>query len=657
MAPSRCLSLLPLAACCAAAGWFASRAIYESLLPAEPTRLRQATFLKSKAPDGPAVKPDTPEGKWMARARAAAAGDFAALFEELDALFPQSSRSGERQAAMQWLLGLWIARDADAAAAWAAERNDELTDGLFGMMLGRVAPEKAAEFLNGPVHDEFGWAFRPAVLRALAETDPRAFLKLEVSGEDQQYDQHWSRALQSLGRNDPAAAAAVWANSGRMGPTGQTALFSLVHDWMARDPQAVRGWMDSLKDTECRRLAQHAWLSALAGKDLAVARRELEKLDLGAWLPPQFDGGADHPQDARMAILAALAQENPAAAWAEMERLLETIKVAKSVEESSDPFANPGDHPAGPLRQAVLEVIAEGLPDDPAQLLAALRKQGADFPLDDNAQRFLAEVKVRDWNKQTVSQTIRMLLPDDQQYDPLGESIRDSLVTKLSETEPDMSITLFASLSEAKRREIAFDLVIGLRYAGTDSLLKLAPLLPEDRWSDMLAWRLAEVPEKAKGLIEKLPASSNTSDVFSNFAGTWGRRDPAAAAQWLLTLPGEGPHHAAQGLAAEWAIYDDAAASAWVASLPEGLTRDGAARGLVRGIASTDPEAAWQWAASMSKYQAAKAYGEVARWWGNKAPPEFVAALTAAMEHADGSDKAAALESLKNPPEERWINP
>jgi len=653
MAPSRCLSLLPLTACCAAAGWFGSRAIHESLLPAGQNRVRQATIMISKAPDGPVVKPDTPEGKWMARARAAAASeDFAALFEELDTLFPESSRSGERQAAMQWLLGLWIARDADGAAAWVAERNNTLTGGFFGMMLARVAPEKVAAFLNGPLRDKFGATFRGAALRALAEADPQSFLKLEISGEDQEYERHWTRALQSLGSDDPAAAVAVWANSGRMGSTGQAALFSLVHDWMARDPQALRGWMDSLKDTECRRLAQHAWLSALARKDLAAARRELEHMDPGAWLPGQ---------DARMAILAALARENPAAALAEMERFKQTIEVPEP-KESDDPFAAQND-PANELRQAVLEGIAPGLPNDPAQLLLALRNLAKDSSLSEDAQRSLADLKLRDWNKETAIQTIQMLLPDEPNNRSLREWMRQSLVQKLTREDPARGMDLYASLTTAGREAMSYPFIRGIIDAHDPELtLRLAALVPPDRWNmygaNTLGGELGKTPESAKAIIEELPLNSNYQEAHTDFTRVWARSDPQAAAQWVEFQAKN--LYAARGLAESWAVYDDGAASAWAAGLPEGPLRDGAAQGLVHAIASADPESAWQWAASMSsRYQAAEAYRDLARWWGKKAPPEFAADYTEAMKRAGRSEAAMteALESLKQPPPYRHINP
>jgi hypothetical protein len=660
MSPLRFLSLLLVAGSCGAAGWFGSRAAHEGLLPSERNRARASMSTKAPAAREPALPPDSPPENWMARVKSAAPGDYAALLEEVGALFPGHS-SGKREAAQKWLLGMWIARDAEAAGACVMEKNDALLSGQFAMMLARVAPEKVEAFSKGLLR--YKYDLLAIAFRALAETDPRAFLKLKPEDAGAHWARHWPRAIRTLAADDPAAAAAVWTGYGMTGPASEEMLFAIVHAWQTRDPQALRRWMEGLENAEHRRLAQHAWLGALAKKDPAAALRELDKTDPGPWLPDR--SGA---QDARRAILTALARESPAAAIAELERLQSTIKLNEPVKASAaavsdDPFAGDSDPAeerrlaAQELRQAVMEAIAPGLPRDPAQLLSALRKMAQDSSLSEADQRNLAGLKAREWNPATTVEALRLLLPDHAKYDPLGESLRDNLVRNLTHLDPELSVAFFASLPEAQRKEIAWDLFSSLNQNDAESMLKMAPHLPEDRWSAYIARSLAKVPEEAKGFIENLSANGNTSDVFSDFAGTWGRSDPAAAAQWLLTLPGEGPHHAALGLAAEWAVYDDVAASDWVDSLPQGLTRDGAVRGLVRGIASTDPEAAWKWAASISKYQAARAYGEVARWWGNEAPPEFVAALTEAMKDGDGSDREAALENLKRPPEERYINP
>jgi hypothetical protein len=652
----RFLSLLLVAGGCGAAGWFGSRAAHEGLLPSERNRARAALSTTARDAREPVLPPEAPQGNWMARVKSAAPGDYAALMEEIDTLFPKDS-SGKKEAAQKWLLGMWIARDADAAGAYVMEKKDPLLCGQFAMMLARVAPEKVEAFSKGLLRSKYD--LLAITFRSLAETDPRAFLKLKPEDAGAQWARHWPRTIRTLAADDPAAAAAVWTGYGMSGPASEEMLFSIVGSWLTRDPQGVRNWMEGLENAEHHRIAQHAWLCALAKKDPAAARRELAGMDLGAWLPGRYEGAADHPQDARLAILAALARDNPAAALAELERFKQTIKVPEP-KESDDPFAAQND-PSNELRQAVMGAIAPRLPDDPAQLLAALRKLRQEASLPEDMQKSLAGLKMSDWNTETAFQTLPMLLRGGGNYDPLAESMRDSLVRQITREDPACSLDVYASLSTAGREELSFPFIRGIIDAHDPELtLRLATLVPPDRWSmsgaNTLGGELGKTPEAAKAIIEALPLNSNYQEAHTDFTRVWARSDPQAAAQWVVSQPENS--FAARGLAESWAVYDDGAASAWAAGLPEGPLRDGAAQGLVHAIASADPESAWQWAASMSnRYQAAKAYRDLARWWGNEAPPEFVDALTAAMEHADGSDREAALESLKKPPEERWVNP
>jgi hypothetical protein len=89
-----------------------------------------------------------------------------------------------------------------------------------------------------------------------------------------------------------------------------------------------------------------------------------------------------------------------------------------------------------------------------------------------------------------------------------------------------------------------------------------------------------------------------------------------------------------------------------VASLPEGATRDGAALGLASGIAASEPEAAWQWAASISDGTlSADAFWNVARLWGREAPAEFREAFSSALDRGGyaGEVKERALRDLDLP--------
>ncbi len=88
-------------------------------------------------------------------------------------------------------------------------------------------------------------------------------------------------------------------------------------------------------------------------------------------------------------------------------------------------------------------------------------------------------------------------------------------------------------------------------------------------------------------------------------AGSLARRmaatDPQAAAQWAVSLTNADERRSAvSSLTARWADADSYEASEWVAGLPAGAERDIAARALAGSIARDDPESAWTWAANIS---------------------------------------------------------
>jgi hypothetical protein len=618
-----------------------------------PQHQRADARTAAMAPKPPQVTADSPAGQWMARVKAAAPGEFAALLEEVPNLFPEYE-SAKREAASKWLLGLWITRDTEGALDYVAGKSGDRTlRGYFGVMLVRVAPEKAVPIFQKKV---LGYPFTEVVLRYLAETDPLTFLKIEPPGFHQ--DSPFARALRTLAGRDPAAAAAALVEKGANYPDDarREALVAIVNAWMARDAEALRDWLTGLKDADLRHRAQHVWLTALAKTDAAAAQRELAKMDAGAWLTEE---------DGRVAIVTALARENLPAAVLEMKRLTAAAKATEASAETSDPFASGSGSPRD-MWWAVAKAVAPRLPRDPALWLPALREIGKDCEMDagerQSLQRHLADIRIQEWNTETALEAMKMLLSaSSPPRDELSDSLRNTLTRKLTQADPELSLQYYGSLPEAARKELSFEFIRGIINAGDPALtLRMAPLVPLERWwmsgANTLAGELAKTPEAAKTLIEALPLNSNYQEAHADFAREWGRRDPAAAAQWVASRPEN--VYAAQGLAESWAGFDDTAASAWAAALPEGKLRDGAARGLVNALAPIEPEAAWKWASAISiPYQAAQAYRDLARWWGNKAPPEFVAALNEAMKHSDASDREAALESMKQPPPERHINP
>ncbi len=104
------------------------------------------------------------------------------------------------------------------------------------------------------------------------------------------------------------------------------------------------------------------------------------------------------------------------------------------------------------------------------------------------------------------------------------------------------------------------------------------------RWAD----RIAELPADRQG------------KAIAGLARTWAGADPQAAIQWALAQPDPANRDAALNASAKtWAAGDLREAAAWINAQPVGINRDVATRGLVAGIAHSQPESAWTWALSI----------------------------------------------------------
>jgi RNA polymerase sigma factor (sigma-70 family) len=100
--------------------------------------------------------------------------------------------------------------------------------------------------------------------------------------------------------------------------------------------------------------------------------------------------------------------------------------------------------------------------------------------------------------------------------------------------------------------------------------------------------------------LNELPAEQRPGAAGS-LARRMAATDPQAAVQWAASLTNAEERRSAVGnLTARWANADSYEASEWVAGLPAGADRDIAAQALAGSIARDDPESAWTWAASIA---------------------------------------------------------
>jgi RNA polymerase sigma factor (sigma-70 family) len=107
------------------------------------------------------------------------------------------------------------------------------------------------------------------------------------------------------------------------------------------------------------------------------------------------------------------------------------------------------------------------------------------------------------------------------------------------------------------------------------------------------------VPVQAEGLVASLPADQQ-AEAANKVAAAVAAQNPAAAAQWMATLPdGTVTAETVNTLMDQWADNDPAAAGQWIANLPTGTMQDGAAAKYVNDAANDYPAAAAQVAADI----------------------------------------------------------
>jgi hypothetical protein len=115
--------------------------------------------------------------------------------------------------------------------------------------------------------------------------------------------------------------------------------------------------------------------------------------------------------------------------------------------------------------------------------------------------------------------------------------------------------------------------------------------------SNMMFARLVELltPENALATMEafdRLPGGLERYSQLSLFRFAWGQIDGPAAAAHAATLTGKARDLASTATMSGWATQDPAAASAWVSALDNEDDRERFTRGLVTGLAKSDPEMA-----------------------------------------------------------------
>ncbi len=545
------------------AGWTVGVASRESVQP----RTRPAAALPSRTfrlahPDSPRVDTAFPSGRWITRVKAASAGEFPALMEEMTRLYP--GEQGLHDDAVSFFFGHWLARDAEAALVRA--RQDKLHQRLAMEVLAQAWPEKAAEILFGPGGEDLPEDVRDGAMSELASTHPDFYLRKDPQGKTSA----WRDAAWELVKTDPAAVAAAWTLRGGVQETGEASLlFELLSRWSAVDAAAAGRWSVTFAGGKDRRMAAHAWLSGLARVDpraaLAAMRDRMEGASAGD--PGWFTGGPEmgNVMDARLEIAGRLARLD----------FQEAMEASRSV-ALCFPERGPGpDEPEAETLASVWKSMAEArlsrLTQEPRAFLAELESLSAIMSRYPGGQEAWREIVESHAPACLAGWTAAECLEEVRKRAAAGGSLDDpvfrQMILRAGNEVPESVTGLLPDLPARVSDALTAALVEALPVEAAERKRELLSLLHPDGWTADLVESLQDEPGNYAPLLTGLPRGS-APGIVGSFAAGWAKQDPAAAGVWAASLPE--PAEAVSAVARIWAGQDAGEAAGWVASLPPG---------------------------------------------------------------------------------------
>ncbi len=614
VSPARLAPWLVVFAASVAGGWVLGRRLIEK--PSQAPARNLSAPVASRSHPWP-VNPASPAGQWIGRVKEGTRADFPRLFEELLIAFPLDDSS--RESAISYFFAEWLAKDPDAVMAFAEQHQKENGPALIRLALEVMArgwPEKAAALLFESGKSSLPENLRDHALSELAEHHPDVYLKMDPVGKTS----GWRDAMIALAERDPAAAAVYF---GWTGPKGDSApsvdtnlIVTLASTWQRLDSAAARRWIDSIPDAGNRRIALQGWLATLGRHDPAAALKELSGLDLGGdagepW--PDDEPLVTHWGDARLEIAGRFAIKDFAAAFAALPELAASFSDGGGISEKNR------------VRDWMVKAKSARLPSSPEAFVnevdAMSRVAGAsggDTDWWQNAQREFLPGYVASWSVEECLTAARQRSPSS---DTASDVLLREILHRAAQASPATALEAMPNLPAEFQPALSRSLLEFLPPELESQRAALLSRLPAAGWNSELANVLQQDAEGYARIIKSLPEET-TRATRANFAAQWAQRDPEAAAEWVTSLPESARE--TWSVAQAWARTDEAAASAWVQSLATGPARDEALSGLVSGLTSSDPEAAWHQASALAdpakRHEAFTGIGKV---WGTEAPAEF----------------------------------
>lgn len=205
---------------------------------------------------------------------------------------------------------------------------------------------------------------------------------------------------------------------------------------------------------------------------------------------------------------------------------------------------------------------------------------------------------------------------------------RMQAVAAWAQTDPRAALTAALELPDAGGRTRAVSSAVGAwaRSNPAEALSYAKSLSDPSLKSDVLRAMASSAEGDPRALldvvVESMPAGDNYRDAVRNIFSNWARRDPAAAAAAVLTVPaGRVQSEAISSIASQWvASGKRQEALQWVRQLPEGQARENALENIFSKWATDEPQQAVAAANTLPPELRKSVIQSIASGWSNRDP-------------------------------------
>ena len=461
-----------------------------------------------------------------------------------------------------------------------------------------------------------------AVVSSIAGKDPaRAIALADSLTESQLKMQIRSMAISSLAQKDPQRALSL-VTSSPVNREGDSSLYMIFNQWMRKDPEAAKAAVARLTGRQAEQ-ARMALVSTLAQQDPQAA------WTYASTLPAS---GSGNPYgDPRVLVVQSWAQSDPQAALKAALTIAENSQRGQAVATAINAWAGT-DFPAAlsyaitvedpGIRGNILQKLSQNPNANRKQLLQAVMEH---MPPGDSFQSAVAGV-FSSWARENPSAAAAaaMELPAGRTFSNVAGQIASQWMISATNKQEvfDWAKNLPAGEARANSLRSVFS-----TWSGDDpqsAARALASLTAEDRKSGVQAvasgWGRT-APDAALKWSSSLTDPAERTDAVRSVVSQWASASPEAAAKYVVTMPEAERAGPMEMVVNSWASKDSESAAVWLDKQPTGPSKDGALRALSRKIAQEDPEAALTWVAGISdEKQRLQQTENIARDWIRQDP-------------------------------------